>query len=105
MGTVVSQITSLTIVKVSTVYSDADQRKHQSTASLAFVRGVHRGPANSLHKCPVTRKMCSFDDIVMIIATTKQSTKSPREYVMENNTQNVYNLRNGISNMFLLTPF
>ena len=43
MGTVASQITSLTIVH-STVYSDAIQRKHQSSASLAFVRGIHRGP-------------------------------------------------------------
>ena len=41
MGTMASQITSLTIV-YSTVYSDADQRKHQSSASLAFVRGIHR---------------------------------------------------------------
>ena len=39
MGAVASQITSLTIV-YSTVYSDADQRKHQSSASLAFVRGI-----------------------------------------------------------------
>ena len=41
MTTVASQITSLTIV-YSIVYSDADQRKHQSSASLAFVRGIHR---------------------------------------------------------------
>ena len=41
MGAIASQITSLTIV-YSTVYSDADQRKHQSSASLAFVRGTHR---------------------------------------------------------------
>ena len=54
MGTMASQITSLTIV-YSTVYSDADQRKHQSSASLAFVRGIHRGPVNSPHKWPVTR--------------------------------------------------
>ena len=46
MGTITSQITSLTIV-YSTVYSDADQRKHQSSASLAFVRGIHRGQVNS----------------------------------------------------------
>ena len=39
MGTMASQITSLTIV-YSTVYSDADQRKHQSSASLAFVWGI-----------------------------------------------------------------
>ena len=50
-----SQITSLAIV-YSIVYSDADQRKHQSSASLAFVRGNHRGPVNSPRKWPVTRK-------------------------------------------------
>ena len=62
MGTVASQITSLTIV-YSTVYSGADQRKHQSSASLAFVRGIHRWPVNSPHKGPVTRKMFPFDDV------------------------------------------
>ena len=41
MTTISSQITSLTVV-YSTVYSDADQRKHQSSASLAFVWGIHR---------------------------------------------------------------
>ena len=51
-----SQITSLTIVH-STVYSGANQRKHQRSASLAFVRGIPRGPVNSPHKWPVTRKM------------------------------------------------
>ena len=65
MGAVSSQITSLTIV-YSTVYSDADQRKHQSSASLAFVRGIHRGPVNSPHKWPVTRKMFPFDDVITV---------------------------------------
>ena len=55
MGAIAHQTTSLTIV-YSTVYSGADQRKHQSSASLAFVRGIHRRPVNSLHKWPVTRK-------------------------------------------------
>ena len=55
MTTIASQITSLTIV-YSIVYSDADQRKHQSCASLAFVRRIHRWPVNSPHKRPVTRK-------------------------------------------------
>ena len=64
MGLTASQITSLTIV-YSTVYSDADQRKHQRSASLAFVRGIHRGPVNSPHKWPVTRKMFPFDDVIM----------------------------------------
>ena len=64
MGAVASQITSLTIV-YSTVDSDADQRKHQSSTSLAFVRGIHQGAVNSPHKWPVTRKMFPFDDIIM----------------------------------------
>ena len=49
MGTMASQITSLTIV-YSTIYSDADQRKHQSSAALAFVRGIHHWPVNSRTK-------------------------------------------------------
>ena len=64
MTTIASQITSLTVV-YSIVYSDADQRKHQSSASLAFVRGIHRRPVNFPHKWPVTRKMFSFDDVIM----------------------------------------
>ena len=64
VGAITSQITSLTIV-YSTVYSGVDQRKHQSSASLAFVRGIQRGPVNSSHKWPVTRKMFSCDDVIM----------------------------------------
>ena len=40
-------------------------KKHQSSASLAFVRGIHRGPVNSPHKWPVTRKIFPFDDVIM----------------------------------------
>ena len=64
MGMMASQITSLTNV-YSAVYSGADQRKHQSSASLAFVQGIHRSPVNSPHKWPVTRKMFPFDDVTM----------------------------------------
>ena len=64
MGTMASQITSLTIV-YSTVYSGADQRKHQRSASLALVRGFHQWPGNSPHKGPVTRKMFPFDDVII----------------------------------------
>ena len=64
MVAMVSQITSLTIV-YSIFYSGTDQRKHQSSASLVFVRGIHRGPVNSPHKGPVTRKMLPFDDVIM----------------------------------------
>ena len=64
MGEMASQITSLRIV-YSTVYSGKGQRKHQSSASLAFLRGIHRWPVNSPHKGPVTRTMFPFDDIIM----------------------------------------
>ena len=64
MGTIASQITSLKIV-YSALYSGADQSKHQSSASLAFVWRIHRGPVNSPHKWPVTRKMSPFDDVIM----------------------------------------
>ena len=65
MGSIASQITSLTIV-YSSVYSGAYQRKHQTSASLAFVRIIHRRPVNSPHKRPVTRKMFSFDEVTMM---------------------------------------
>ena len=64
MGAIASQITSLTIV-YSTVYSGVDQRKHQSSASLALLGEIHRGPVNSPHKWPVTWKMFPLDDVIM----------------------------------------
>ena len=64
MGAMAFQITSATSV-YSSVYSGEDQRKHQSSASLAFVRGIHRSPVNSPHKWLVTRKMFPFDDVIM----------------------------------------
>ena len=65
MSSMAYQITSLTIVR-SNVYSDADQRKHQSSASLAFARGNHQWQVTSPHKRPVTRKMLPFDDVIML---------------------------------------
>ena len=64
MDAIASQITSLVIV-YSAFYSGADQRKHQTSASLAFVRGIRRGLVNSRHKWPITRKMFPFDDVIM----------------------------------------
>ena len=66
MSTMASQITSVSIV-YSTVCSCADQRKHQSSASPAFVWGIHRWPVNSPHKGSVTQKIFPFDDVIMII--------------------------------------
>ena len=71
-----SQITSLTVV-YSIVYTGVQQRKHQSSASLAFVREIHRGPVNFPHKWPVTRQMFPFDDVIMcIIYSTKSQNLS-----------------------------
>ena len=81
MNAMASQITSLTIV-YSTVYSVADQRKHQSPASLAFVRGIHRWPVHSPHKGPVTRKMLPFDDVIVTIKKT--SWNGGAEAVLQN---------------------
>ena len=74
IGANASDITSLTIV-FSTAYWDTDQRKHQSSASLAFVRGIHRPPVNSPHKWPVPRKMFPFDDVIMNIWIKWTGTK------------------------------
>ena len=80
MGTMGSQITSLTIV-YSTVYCGANQRKQKSSASLAFVMGIHRWPVNTPYKGQVTRKMFPFDDVIIMrspktihIANTLEST-------------------------------
>ena len=71
MSLMTSQITGVSGV-CSIVSSGADQRKRQSSASLAFVRGIHRslwgihrGPVNSPHKWPVTWKIFPFDDVIM----------------------------------------
>ena len=65
MSAIASQITSHTLV-YSNVCSGANQRKHHSSASLAFVRGIHRWPVNSPYKWQATRKMFPFDDVIMI---------------------------------------
>ena len=65
MSTIVSQITGVTIV-YSNVCSGADQRKNQSSASLADARRIHQSSSNSPQKEPVTRKKFPFDDVIMI---------------------------------------
>ena len=74
MSTMVFQITSLSIVYL-TVYSGTDQRRHQSSVSLAFVRGIHQWPVNSPHEGPVTKKMVPVDNVIM---TFTISATSPR---------------------------
>ena len=55
-----SQITIVSIV-YSIVCSGADQRKHQSSAPLAFVREVTGDP----HKRSITRIMFPIDNVFM----------------------------------------
>ena len=64
MSAMASLITSLTIL-YSAIYSGADKRKHQSSASLVFVWGIPRWLGNSAHKGPVTWKIFPFDDVIM----------------------------------------
>ena len=65
MTAMASQITDVLVV-YWIVYSCTDQRNHQSSASLAFVKGIHWWPGNYLHKGPVTWEMFTFDDVVTI---------------------------------------
>ena len=68
LSAMASQTTGVSIVYPN-VCSGACQRKHQSSASLAFVRGIHRSLVNSPHKGPVTRKMLPFHDVIMCFKT------------------------------------
>ena len=61
MNMMAPQITGIPIV-CSTVCLCADQRKHQTSASLAFVRGIHRWPVDFPHKRPEKRQMVPFDN-------------------------------------------
>ena len=81
MSVMVSQMTGVSIV-YSTVGSGKDQSKHQSSASLAFVMGIHWGPVNSSHKGPVTPKMFPFDDVSMhhfMVALESANVQYPAE--------------------------
>ena len=64
MSAMVSQTTGVSIV-YSTVCLGADQRKYESSALIAFVSEIHGWPLGSRHEGPVTRKMFSFDDVMM----------------------------------------
>ena len=64
MSAMTSQTTGASIV-YSAVLSGACQRKHQSSASLVFVRGIHQEPVYSPHEGPVARKMFPFDDVII----------------------------------------
>ena len=108
MVAMASQITNLKIV-YSTVYSGVDQRKYQSSASLAFVRGIHRWPVDSPYKGPVTWKMFPFDDLIMAPGQERKIKKLyPNIFHNHLNqagsfiTCDKWNLNQGI-NIFILT--
>ena len=67
MGAMASLITSFAIV-YSTVYSGPDQRKHQSSASLPFVLGIHRWPVTGELPAQMASnvEMFPFDDVIML---------------------------------------
>ena len=69
MGAMASEITGVSIV-CSTVCSGGHQRKHQSSASLAFLRWIHRWPVDSPHKGSVRREMFPFEYVIMETAVT-----------------------------------
>ena len=64
MSALASHITGLSRICWNICWG-ADQRRHQSSASLAFVRGIHRWPVDSPHKGPVTRQTFPFGDVIM----------------------------------------
>ena len=76
MDAMASQITGVLIV-YSSVCSGTAQRKHQSSASLVFVRGMHRWPVNSSHKGSATRKMFPFDGVIIRWSQVIVNTRYP----------------------------
>ena len=68
-----------------------DQRKHQSSASLAFMRGIHRGPVNSPHKRPVTRKTFPFDDVIMALAPSEHQDSICHDVWLRAHSKNLMN--------------
>ena len=79
MSAMASQVTGVSIVCLI-VCSGVDQRKHRSSASRAFVRGIHRWPEDSPHKGSVTRKMFPFDEVIMDCSMAKGTHASVNYY-------------------------
>ena len=97
MNAIASEITSRRFVN-STVYSGADRGKHESSASLAFVRGIHRGPVDSTHKWPVTRKMFPFDDVIIYPWELHPEFCAKRLAILWPSLRWRHNRRDGVSN-------
>ena len=100
MSTMASQITGIPIV-CSTVCSGADQRKYQSSALLAFLRGILRWPLDSPHKGPVTRIMFSFDDVIMQSGHTVDWTHRDKFMWNLNQNTNTFCQENPLSNIVI----
>ena len=99
MCAMVPQIIGVSIV-YSRVCSGAHQRKRPSSASLAFVMGIHRWPVNSHHKGPVTRKMSPFDDVLLDLVLLEYSGLNTRGVnVVYNSETNVSVHKNTKGNM------
>ena len=71
MSVMASQIIGVSIVS-SIVCPGVDERRHQSSASLAFVRGIHRWPTDSPHKGLVTRKMSMTSSWTKMVSNTQK---------------------------------
>ena len=78
MSAISSQIVRLMIV-YSTVYWGTDQRKYQSSASLAFEQGIHREPVNSTHKGPAAQKIIPFADVIMYLSNHAMDLQLPKD--------------------------
>ena len=104
MSAMASQITSITIVN-STVYLGGDQIRHQSSASLAFVWGSHRGPVN-YRTIASTRKMFPLDDVIMRCVWDGWSHLISHGYGSCGNPawQSLLTCREYISGAFKITP-
>ena len=69
-----SSLVATQVVDMTTLAANDEIYHHQSSVSLAFVRGIQWWPVNSPHKCPVTRQMFPFDDIIMNYANSRDLT-------------------------------
>ena len=80
MGAMAYQTTGVSIVNL-TVCSGVDQRKYQSSASLAFVRGIHRSPVYARHEGPVTWNMIPLDDVIAEVSVTASCESNMKDLI------------------------
>ena len=104
MSAMASQITNVLIV-CSAVCSGADQRKHQSSALLAFVGGIHQLPVDSPHKGPVSRKMFPFADAMLELPPPSPPSPEMTWAPSDRQQQNPINRWNIHVNCFRISGF